>query len=93
MSERLGNRRIAPDRESVRDAITVLDRGPMLLGTLATNADAPDWLGVLFDKLMLWRQRYRERRQLASLSDHTLKDIGLSRADIEVEIAKRFWRL
>ena len=34
----------------------------------------------------------RERRALQSLDDATLKDIGLSRADVEAETLKPFWR-
>ena len=45
------------------------------------------------DALLLWLQRYRERRMLGSLSDHMLKDIGFSRADIDVEARKAFWPL
>jgi uncharacterized protein YjiS (DUF1127 family) len=46
----------------------------------------------IFDVLMLWQERHRERRNLAMLSDHVLKDIGASRADIDLEISKKFWR-
>jgi len=34
----------------------------------------------------------RERRVLQSLDDAMLKDIGLSRADVEAEMSKPFWR-
>jgi len=37
----------------------------------------------LFELLDGWRQHMRDRRQLLSLSDHTLKDIGISRATAE----------
>lgn len=44
------------------------------------------------DTLALWRSRRRDRRQLLSLDDHMLRDIGLSRADA-FELANRpFWR-
>ena len=39
----------------------------------------------------LWRQRARERRQLAQLDDRQLRDIGVSPIDIEREIIKPFW--
>ncbi|MFJ5297004.1 DUF1127 domain-containing protein [Pseudomonas sp. NPDC088368] len=38
-----------------------------------------------------WRKLHHERVQLASLSDDALKDIGLSRADVLVEIERPFW--
>jgi uncharacterized protein YjiS (DUF1127 family) len=39
-----------------------------------------------------WRQRSRERAQLASLDDRMLRDIGVSRGDVLQEINKPFWR-
>jgi uncharacterized protein YjiS (DUF1127 family) len=44
------------------------------------------------DLLLSWHERSRQRRQLRSLSHHMLRDIGLSRADVEAEAAKPFWR-
>jgi uncharacterized protein YjiS (DUF1127 family) len=38
-------------------------------------------------------RRARQRRDLAALSDHSLRDIGLSRVDVESEIGKPMWRL
>ncbi|MGZ7457061.1 DUF1127 domain-containing protein [Pseudomonas sp. Ma2-10] len=38
-----------------------------------------------------WYELHRERGMLAGLSDDALKDIGLSRADIEHEIIRPFW--
>jgi uncharacterized protein YjiS (DUF1127 family) len=43
------------------------------------------------DTLLLWMDRVRQRRALGSLSDHMLKDLGLSRADTGFESGKRFW--
>lgn len=37
-------------------------------------------------------RRARQRRDLAALSDHSLRDIGLSRTDVDFEISKPFWR-
>jgi uncharacterized protein YjiS (DUF1127 family) len=37
-------------------------------------------------------RRARERRDLAELSDHNLRDIGLTRHDVDLEISKPFWR-
>jgi uncharacterized protein YjiS (DUF1127 family) len=42
--------------------------------------------------LLSWFERARQRRQLGQLSDHMLKDIGLNRAEVETEVAKRFWQ-
>ena len=44
------------------------------------------------DLLLTWRERSRQRRHLLSLSNHMLHDIGVSRADVEGEATKPFWR-
>ncbi len=47
---------------------------------------------VLIDTLLLWRERAAERAHLAALDDHLLRDVGLSRADVEREASIPFWR-
>lgn len=47
----------------------------------------------VLDQLLLWQARAAERHQLAEMSDHLLKDMGLTRADVSRECAKPFWRL
>jgi hypothetical protein len=42
--------------------------------------------------LALWLARWRERRHLSDLDDYLLRDIGLSGADLRIEIAKPWWR-
>jgi uncharacterized protein YjiS (DUF1127 family) len=49
-------------------------------------------IGTMIDVLMEWRDRVRERRQLDSLGDHMLKDLGVSRVEVEREVNKPFWR-
>ncbi|MGH6891151.1 MAG: DUF1127 domain-containing protein [Dongiaceae bacterium] len=53
-------------------------------------------LGPVLDRIVetpiTWLERARERRQLASLSDDMLKDIGVSRADVEQVVEKPFWK-
>ncbi len=41
---------------------------------------------------LLWLNRHRQRRVLDGLSDHMLKDLGVSRAEVDREISKPFWR-
>jgi uncharacterized protein YjiS (DUF1127 family) len=47
---------------------------------------------VIIEGVLGWLERARQRRHLSELSDHMLKDIGLSRADVEAEAVKPFWR-
>jgi uncharacterized protein YjiS (DUF1127 family) len=50
------------------------------------------WSAYAFEQVLAWSERVRQRRQLQQLGDHMLKDIGLSRADVEAEVSKPFWR-
>lgn len=42
--------------------------------------------------IYLWKERARQRRALAQLSNYQLKDIGLSRSDAINEAGKPFWK-
>jgi len=44
------------------------------------------------DRILGWQQRLAQRHHLGQLSDSMLCDIGLNRADVEMEISKPFWR-
>ena len=45
----------------------------------------------LFDQLIEWLDRARQRRHLGELDDRLLRDIGLSRAEVENEVSRPFW--
>ncbi len=51
----------------------------------------PNRLGKALNFLRLWRKRYRGRHELSRLDDHMLRDIGLTRAEADMEAAKPFW--
>lgn len=61
-------------------------------GVVPARRRSPSNLSGSLDALLLWLQRRRERRMLAALSEHMLKDIGVTRAGIEMETRKAFWR-
>ena len=61
-------------------------------GIVPARRRGPSNLCKVFDVLLLWQQRRRERRKLAAFSDHVLKDIGVTRADVDGETHKAFWR-
>lgn len=54
-----------------------------------TNAGV---LARVVDRLLGWSERGRQRRHLAQLDDRLLRDIGVSRAEVEAEISRPFWR-
>ncbi len=58
-------------------------------GFLARAASLP---GRLLDLVYTWQARTSERTHLASLDDRLLRDMGLSRADVEGEVHKPFWQ-
>ncbi|MEO1330528.1 MAG: DUF1127 domain-containing protein [Pseudomonadota bacterium] len=60
----------------------------------ARQAGSPGAASLLDALCRRWRvcaQVARERRALRELSDHQLRDLGLSRADVEREAHRPFW--
>ncbi|EPC01246.1 hypothetical protein L861_11775 [Litchfieldella anticariensis FP35 = DSM 16096] len=51
----------------------------------------PGLLGEWWARLSRWRRLRHERRQLRELSDEMLRDIGLTREDVERESRRPFW--
>ena len=66
----------------------IVYRGPDL-GTIGLIRST---LLRLVDQLLTWQDRARERAHLRDLNDHMMKDLGLSRADVDREASKPFWR-
>jgi|tagenome__1003787_1003787.scaffolds.fasta_scaffold20935816_3 uncharacterized protein YjiS (DUF1127 family) len=52
-------------------------------------ASVAAWIGRT---LRVWQSRIRERHVFDYADDHELSELGLSRWDVEREIAKPFWR-
>ncbi|MGA7865565.1 MAG: DUF1127 domain-containing protein [Stellaceae bacterium] len=50
------------------------------------------WLPYLLSRFMDWRARARSRHLLLQLDDRMLRDIGLSRSDVDRECAKHLWQ-
>ncbi|MDJ0942538.1 MAG: DUF1127 domain-containing protein [Kiloniellales bacterium] len=49
-------------------------------------------LARIIEGLLLWQERAAQRRALAGLDDHLLKDMGITRAEADREARKPFWR-
>ena len=62
-------------------------------GTAPPRRTGPAAAGVVFllELFSTWFQRARERRALHTLDEGMLKDIGVTRADVEFEAHKHFW--
>lgn len=61
-------------------------------GSYQSHHAHPSLLQRALDRLLEWQQRSHQRQQLGQLSDSMLADIGLSRADVDLELSKPFWR-
>lgn len=67
---------------------------PRAFTTLAAK-DSPKTvhpLGATWKAVVRWIERARQRQVLATLDDHMLRDIGVTRTDAERECRKPFWR-
>lgn len=51
-----------------------------------------DGLIHLFDLVQNWSERHRTRNRLYQMPDYMLRDIGVTRSEVEVEFNKPFWR-
>ena len=60
------------------------------------NVRGPATPGRVLPKLLSrfrgWRERARGRHLLLQLDDRMLRDVGLSRSDVDRECAKHFWQ-
>ncbi|MFC5360129.1 DUF1127 domain-containing protein [Azospirillum himalayense] len=67
------------------------DRGMVSLGGMSlvgARRFAKRALGEVLGMI----ERHRQRRSLAALDDHLLRDVGLSRTDARREADKAFWQ-
>jgi uncharacterized protein YjiS (DUF1127 family) len=62
----------------------------------ARHRSAQQWAGDAAERalatLRAWRRRARDRARLTELDDRMLKDIGITRADVDYLRNKPFWR-
>ena len=60
--------------------------------TLINHHHSGGLFAQLSETLHVWRDRQRQRRELAQWTDRDLHDVGLSWSDIVHEAEKPFWR-
>ena len=68
---------------------------PPQTGSTSRRKEQRELVLPLVAGLMLiarWLERARQRRALAALDDHSLRDIGITRFEAERETQKPFWR-
>ncbi len=79
----------------LRSAQAPLAAGRPSLDDTATLREGRSWSNALKQAtkfILSWQERARQRHHLESLSDHMLRDIGLTRADVLAEVTKPFWQ-
>ncbi len=95
LNHRPGGSRIADAGPAVARMDAAVAYAPMVPGATripswdSFRAAAVRIVEVLFE----WQDRARQRRHLETFDEHLLKDLGMSRADVEREASKPFWRL
>ncbi|MGN8273930.1 DUF1127 domain-containing protein [Pseudomonas sp. SMV71] len=63
-------------------------KGYLLIDKLSSHSFS---ISGLLHKFSRWYELHHERELLAGMSDEALKDIGVSRADVEREVVRPFW--
>lgn len=63
--------------------------GGFMTGLAATLASAPVYL---INTLSRWNRRSLERKNLADMDAHFLRDMGITSEDVRREINKPFWQ-
>lgn len=69
-----------------RSGVTTANAAVRVLTTIARPV-----FGAM-ERAMAWQDRWRQRQALQSLDDFLLKDIGLTRSEVERESTKPFWK-
>jgi len=57
----------------------------------STSINMVGYISRLWNTLVLWQNRYTQRRNMMECSDRMLKDMGLTRDDIRREVSGSFW--
>ncbi len=78
---------------------TILQRGPFGAYAGPRRPTAASFGEILLEAaeralrtLLTWQERDRQRRALAQLDARMLKDVGLSRVEVAMELRKPFWQ-
>jgi uncharacterized protein YjiS (DUF1127 family) len=72
---------------TIQGMLTECQVGPGL-----SSARHAGFLVRVADVVATWRRRDRDRQAFAHLDHRELRDMGLSRWEVETELAKPFWR-
>lgn len=62
------------------------------VGRASRPAHGASWFRHVAHLAAVWHARAHQRWQLRTLDERMLKDVGLSRADVDAEATKPFWR-
>jgi len=70
----------------------ILPRAPLGTAAATPRRASGTRLHRALDLIAEWRARARDRRELASLDNRSLRDMGLDHASVWAECEKPWWR-
>ena len=79
-------------RPSGKGHVQAAQHSPFVRGVQEVLRAIDTGLWQALDVSLGWHQRIMDRHALQTMDDRLLKDIGVSRADVEREANKPFWR-
>jgi len=62
------------------------------LGSVRRHSYIAEGIVGLFNRVSEWSERRRSRGHLYQMPDYMLHDIGVSRAEVDAEYEKPFWK-
>ena len=69
------------------------EKQPLIVSrSLAARGHREPLLARIFGRLIVWHERQSQRHRLRDLDERALRDLGLTRSDVEREARKPFWR-
>jgi uncharacterized protein YjiS (DUF1127 family) len=86
--DRIPTPRSTPRTSARHERAAELPRHPIV----APRASWSLILGLIVATVREWRRRGVARRELASLDERMIRDIGLDRGTVDYEVSQSFWR-
>lgn len=90
--ERVPAQRSTPPTSTPRAPATQDPAAAVAAPAVVTPRESWSLVGSIVATLRVWRSRSAARRELASLDERMIRDIGLDRGTVDYEASQSFWR-